>query len=155
MAYKLCFHEKKIPRFSCQDIENSVKHPKKWYRKNVQMNVCACLCMCVRTCVRTSENSNICISGITQPVELKFEVSFWSTRFAQFLIKFNQLQSRMTQVNWFFKPLCFVNGQISSKTGRKVVQKNYAVLYRSIFLFPFINIHYFTVCVKRKVYCLF
>ena len=28
--------------------------------------------MCVRACFKTSKNSNVCISGITQPIELKF-----------------------------------------------------------------------------------
>ena len=30
--------------------------------------------MCVRACVKTSKNLNICISGITQLIELKFDI---------------------------------------------------------------------------------
>ena len=77
-----------------------------------------------------------------------------------FSVKFDHGQSRMIQVNWSSKPLCCVHGWISSKTGRKVVQKNYAVLYRPYFPFFFSLIFIafivcnFTVCVKRKVYCL-
>ena len=43
--------KKKILRLSCQDPQNSVKRPEKWFRKKFRMDVCAC----VRTCVKTEK----------------------------------------------------------------------------------------------------
>ena len=33
---KLCYHEKKKSRFLCQNTQNDVKRPKKWFRKNLR-----------------------------------------------------------------------------------------------------------------------
>ena len=43
----LCFHEKNISRFLCQDTQNDVKRPEKRFRKNIRMCVCVCVCVCV------------------------------------------------------------------------------------------------------------
>ena len=32
--------KKKNSRFLCQDTQNDVKRPEKWFRKNLQMDVC-------------------------------------------------------------------------------------------------------------------
>ena len=45
---------------------------KKWFRKKVRTEVGAWERARARVCVKTSKNSNVCISGITQPIELKF-----------------------------------------------------------------------------------
>ena len=37
--------KKFFSKFSFQDIQNSVKRPEKWFRKNVRKNVCACSCV--------------------------------------------------------------------------------------------------------------
>ena len=71
-------------RFVSQDAQNDVKRPGKRFRKNVRTDVCECVCACVRAhagvCFTTSENSSFCISGIAQPIELKFDVHLKQTR---------------------------------------------------------------------------
>ena len=57
------FVKKNFLRFCFQDTQNDVKRPEKWFG-----SVCGCVY------VKTSENSSLCISGITRPIELKFGV---------------------------------------------------------------------------------
>ena len=76
---KLFVHQKKISRFSCQDTRNDVKRPEKLFGK---MSGCVCVCVRARALihVKSAENSSFCISGITQPIELKFGVHLKQTR---------------------------------------------------------------------------
>ena len=72
---KICFHEKfYVLRFPCQDTQNDVKSPEKWFRKNVRMDVCMCVWG------ETSESLSFCISGITWSIELKFSLYLKQTR---------------------------------------------------------------------------
>ena len=52
---------------------------------------------------------------------------FWTT-FRPVLMKFGYKNSKMVQVNQFFKPPYYFPGRISSKIGQKVVQENCEVM---------------------------
>ena len=64
---------KKESRFLCQDTENNVKRPKKWFIRNVWMDVYVRVLRRVYRYIPSQKwdseyfvkNSNLCIQGIT------------------------------------------------------------------------------------------
>ena len=64
-------------RFSCQDTQNNVKCPANGLEK---MYKCMCVQLCMYVCYDLGKFQLLYISGIVQPVELKFGVHLKQTQ---------------------------------------------------------------------------